>query len=350
MLAGSLGWVARATKELVVGYIYVGARHDSGYNQSHARAASGLARLAGVKVIEQENVSESEAVATAMEAMIVQEGAKLLFPTSYGYFDPYILKLARRYPEVYFQHCGALWQASDNHPLNVGSYVGHMHEGQHLAGVIAGGMTRTGKIGFIASKRYPGVMRNTNAFTLGVRSIQPEATVQAVFTGSWSDPVREAESVNALADRGADVFGCSVDSASTVMTTVNRRGLHACGYNASLAESSGDAYLTAAISNWLPVNEDAVKRVLANKRPANFFSGGLAEGTVDIDEPGPAVPPQLRQRVAAIRQDLISARKAIWVGPLKNNKGELVIEAGRRLERTDPLLKKMNWFVQGVIA
>ena len=331
---------------LVVGFIYVGQRNDFGYNQSHARSAAQIKNLPNVRVIEQERVAESDEVESVMEAMIVQDGAKVIYPTSYGYYDPHVLRMARKYPDVIFRHCGGRWRDGD--PANIGSYFGHMHEGQFLAGFVAGSMAKVGKVGFVASNRFPPVMRNLNAFALGVQQANKDATVQVLFTGSWSDPVREAESVNILADRGATVFGCSVDSARSVIETAKRRKLLACGYNASMARLGGDSYLTASISKWSAINLRTIKTVLDGGQPPNYFSGGLAEGLVDCDSPGPTVPGDVSSRLYEIRQSIITGGKWIWQGPLHAADGSLIVQKGERIGRDDPLLQKMDWFVRGV--
>ena len=344
---GLLPHLARAA-ELVVGYLYVGARNDFGYNQSHALAARKVATLPGVRVVEQEKVPESTAVAAAMEAMIVQDGAKVLFPTSYGYYDPHVLDLARKYPDVYFRHCGGRWRPND--PPNIGSYFGHMHEGQFLAGFIAGHHVGDNELGFVASNRYPPIMRNLNAFFLGARQAAPDIRMRVVFTGSWSDPVREAEAVNVLADQGATVFGCSVDSARNVITTARRRGLLACGYNASMAEFGQESYLTAAVSRWENINVHTIRQVQNGEDPPNYFSGGLKEGIVNYDTPGPAVTPAVIQATAQLRERLIAHQQWIWSGPLTDNTDRLIVPAGERINRDNPALQQMDWFVQGVRA
>ena len=141
--------------------IYVGPRDDFGYNQAHAQAAAELKKIAGVKVVEEENVPETAAVQKTMAGMIAQDGAKLLFPTSFGYFDPHILALAPKNSAVRFSHCGGLW-TEGKHPRNVGSFFGYIDECQYLNGVVAGHMTQSNKIGFVAAKPIP----PTGAFTL----------------------------------------------------------------------------------------------------------------------------------------------------------------------------------------
>src|SRR5258707_52316 len=133
-------------KELVVGFIYVGAKDDYGYNQAHAEAAAMLKKTPGVKIVEEEKVPETDDVSKTMESMIELDGATLLFPTSFGYLDPYMLKMAAKYPKIQFRHCGGLW-TKDKHPLNTGSYFGYIGMGQYLNGIVAGFTSKTKKIG-----------------------------------------------------------------------------------------------------------------------------------------------------------------------------------------------------------
>ena len=124
-----LGGTARAQKPLVLGFIYVGPRDDYGYNQAHAEAAAVVKKMPGVKVVEEEKVPETVAVEKSMESMINMDGATLVFPTSFGYFDPHMLKMAAKYPNIQFRHCGGLW-TDGKHPKNTGSYFGYIDEAQ----------------------------------------------------------------------------------------------------------------------------------------------------------------------------------------------------------------------------
>ncbi len=251
--AGSLGaWssLVSAQKALTVGVIYVGAKDDFGYNQAQAEAAAELKKMPGIKVVEEENVAETVAVQKTMTGMIVQDGATLLFPSSFGYFDPHVLAVAAKYPNIRFAHCGGLW-TEGKHPKNVGSYFGYIDECQYLNGIIAGHMTKSNKIAFIAAKPIPQVLRNINAFTLGARSVKPNITCSVIFTGDWSMPVKEAEATNSLADQGCDVFTMHVDGPKVVVETAAKRGKMVCGYHASQARLAPNAYLTGAEWNWL---------------------------------------------------------------------------------------------------
>ena len=158
----------RAAKPTVVGFIYVGPRDDFGYNQAHAQGAAAVTKMPEVKVVEEEKVPETADVQKTMGSMITLDSATLLFPTSFGYFEPHVLKVATQYPKVTFLHAGGLYQEG-KHPKNVSSYFGYIDEAQYIAGVVAGHTSRSGKLGFIAAKPIPQVLRNINAFTLGAR-------------------------------------------------------------------------------------------------------------------------------------------------------------------------------------
>ena len=230
---------ANAQKPLVVGFIYVGPRDDYGYNQAHAEAAALLKKMPGVKVVEEEKVPETVAVEKTMESMINLDGATLVFPTSFGYFDPHMLKMAAKFPKIQFRHCGGLW-TQGKHPMNTGSYFGYIDEAQYLSGIVAGYTSKSGKIGFVAAKPIPQVLRNINAFTMGAQSVNPKITCQAIFTGDWSLPVKEAEATNSMIAQGVDVVTCHVDSPKVVIETAERAGIYTCGYHTNQPPSSPD--------------------------------------------------------------------------------------------------------------
>jgi len=243
-VAGLAPWAlgnAQAQTKLTVGVIYVGPRDDFGYNQAQAAAAAEMKKLPGIKVVEEENVPETQAVQKSMTGMIAQDGAKLLFPTSYGYFEPHMLAIAAKYPDVRFLHCGGLW-TEGKHPKNTGSYFGYIDECQYLNGVVAGHMSKSKKIGFVAAKPIPQVLRNINAFTMGARSVDPKITCTVIFTGEWSMPVKEAEATNSLADQGVDVFTMHVDGPKVVVETAAKRGKMVCGSHASQSRLPPQAY------------------------------------------------------------------------------------------------------------
>src|ERR1700735_215985 len=183
-LGPALGARTAAAADTTIGFIYVGSRDDYGYNQAHAQAAAALKKMPGIKIVEEEKVPETDAVEKTMESMINLDGASLVFPTSFGYFSPHMVKMANKYPKIHFEHCGGLW--TDKDPKNAGSYFGYIDEAQYVAGIVAGYTSKTGKPGFVAAKPIPQVLRNINAFTLGARLANPKATKQVFFTVDWS--------------------------------------------------------------------------------------------------------------------------------------------------------------------
>ena len=232
---------ARAAGALTVGFIYVGPKDDYGYNQAHAQGAPALKAISGVQVVEEENVRETTDVQKTMESMINLDGASLIFPTSFGYFDPHMLIEAKKNPKVQFRHCGGLW--TEANPKNAGSYFGYIAQGQYLNGIVAAHASKSKKLGFVAAKPIPQVLNNVNGFLLGARSVDPSITVQVIFTGEWSLAVKEAEATNALIDAGADVITCHVDSPKVVVETAARRGAFVCGYHADQSALAPKGYL-----------------------------------------------------------------------------------------------------------
>ncbi len=344
---GGWGIAAHAQAPLTVGVIYVGPRDDYGYNQAHAQAAAELKKRPGLKVVEEENVPETTAVQKTMTGMIVQDGAKLLFPTSFGYFDPHLLALAAKYPDVRFSHCGGMW-TEGKHPKNAGSFFGYIDEAQYLNGVVAGHMTKSNKIGFVAAKPIPQVLRNINAYLLGARSVKPGITCSVIFTGDWSMAVKEAEATNSLADQGCDVFTMHVDGPKVVVETAAKRGKMVCGYHASQAKLAPQAYLTGAEWNWITAYTTIIDAARSGKPHPNFLRGGLKEGFVKMSPYGPAVTDAAKKQADETKAKMLAGSFDIFKGPLKDNTGKEVIAAGKVLKQTDIVLEQMNYLVEGV--
>ncbi len=340
---------ASAEKPFTVGFIYVGPKDDYGYNQAHAEGAAALAKVPGVKVREEENVPETVAVQKTMESMLALDEASVVFPTSFGYFDPHILKIAEKYPKTPFLHCGGLY-VDGKHPQNVGSYFGYIDEAQYVAGVVAGLTTKKNKLGFVAAKPIPQVLRNINAFTLGARSVNPKATTAVVFTGDWSMPVKEAEAANSLVDQGVDVLTMHVDSPKVIVETAERRGVFVSGYHANQSTLAPKGYLTGAEWNWGKIYTDYVAWVRAGKTYPHLLRGGLKEGFVKLSPYGPAVSDAAKSKAEEARQKLVEGSLVIYRGPLKDNQGKIIIPAGATQTQTDVALEKMDYLVEGVVG
>jgi basic membrane protein A len=347
--APSASAAAPADKPFTVGFIYVGPKGDYGYNQAHSQGAAIVSAMPGIKIREEENVPETEDVQKTMESMIELDGASVLFPTSFGYFDPHILKVAVKYPNVTFLHCGGLYQEG-KHPKNVGSYFGYIDEAQYVSGIVAGMTTKTNKLGFIAAKPIPQVLRNINSFTLGARSVNPKATTSVVFTGDWSMPVKEAEAANSLVDQGVDVLTMHVDSPKVIVETAEKRGIFVTGYHADQSSLAPKGYLTGAEWNWGKIYTDYVTWIKAGTSYPHLLRGGFKEGFIKMSPYGAAVSDATKAKADDAKAKLTDGTLIIYTGPIKDNIGKIVIPAGTVETQTDIQLEKMNYLVEGVIG
>src|SRR3954469_4106427 len=336
--------VAGAADPYTVGFIYVGPKTDYGYNQAHAQGAAAVSKLPGIKVKEEEMVPETVAVQKTMESMINLDGAKLIFPTSFGYFDPHILKMAAKYPNVTFLHCGGLY-TEGKHPKNVGSYFGYIDEAQYVAGVVAGMTTKTNKLGFVAAKPIPQVLRNINSYTLGAKSVNPKVTLSVIFTGDWSMPVKEAEAANSLINQGADVLSSHVDSPKVVIETAERRGAFSTGYHASQAALAPKGYLTGAEWNWETVYKYYVDKIQKGEPFEHLLRGGFKEGFIKMSAYGPAVSEAAKAKAEEAKKKFMDGTLLIYSGPLKDNAGKEVIPAGTTMAQRDIKLEAMGYLV-----
>ncbi|MBN9025046.1 MULTISPECIES: BMP family ABC transporter substrate-binding protein [Kaistia] len=335
--------VARAANPIVIGAVYVGPRDDFGWNQAHAVAMDVLKQVPGVTVIEEEKVPETDAVTQSMESMINLDQANLILATSFGYYTPFMVEAAKKYPNVQFRHAAPLWKEGD--PKNAGSYFCYLNQAHFVNGVAAGLSSKSGKIGFVAAKPIPSVLSNINSVLLGARSVNPNATVQVIFTGEWSLPVREAEASNALIDAGCDVITCHVDGPKVVVETAESRGVKSCGHNASQAPLAPKGFITGAEYKWETIYKIYADALAAGTELPNFIAGGYHNDMLRNTAYGAGATPEAIKAADAAIEGL-KAKKPIYVGPLKDNTGKLVIEGTK--DNYDPVLDGMNFLLEGV--
>jgi basic membrane protein A len=339
---GSAARIARAAG-VTIGIVYVGPRDDFGWNQAHAVAATALKAIPGVTVVEEENVPETDACSKAMESMVNLDGANIILGTSFGYFDPFMIDLSKKYAKVEFRHAAPLW--TPKLPTNLGSYFGYLNQAHYVDGVAAGLSTKSNKLGFVAAKPIASVLSNINSFMLGAKSTNPNSTVQVIFTGDWSLPVREAEATNALVDAGNDVITCHVDSPKVVIETAEKRGVKTCGHNASQAPLAPKGFITGAEYKWITIYKSYADLLKAGKPLPNMMSGGYEADMVQNTPFGAGADDAARKAASKAIADL-KQRMPIYVGPLKDNKGNLVIS--KTYDNLDPYLDQMNYLLQGV--
>ena len=344
--------LSAAAQPLTIGFLYGGPKNDLGYNQAHFEGRQSLRALPFVRAIDEANVTETIDAEEAMRDMIHEDGARVIFATSYGYLDPYVYRIARENPDVQFFHCGGFFRDGID-PLNIGVYFGYIDEVEYLAGMAAGLMTRTGRLGFVAAKPIPQVLRNINSYMLGARSVNPSVTMQVILTGDWVLPVREAEAASSLADQGADVLTGHTGSPRVIVQVAERRGIWATGYQFDQSAVAPHAFLTGAEWSWgvvyrqyaemLNEGRSVVKRTIPRR-----MSGTLKDHFCKLSPFGPAVTPSMRFRILQAQKELLDGSRTIYRGPLGDNKGNIVIPAGKTISIQDSALDGMNWLSEGI--
>jgi basic membrane protein A and related proteins len=327
--------------QLIVGALHVGSIHDLGYNQAmHDGLVQMQKNIPGLKVIEAENVSESADAQRVMENMI-QQGAKLIFPQSFGYLEP-ALNVAKRHPDVTFEH-----PAGNKLAPNLGTFWSDTTSFEYLMGVIAGKSTKTNKLGWVIGYPIPNILTSINAFQLGARSVNPKATTQVIVINSWVDPAKEAEAVNAFADNGVDVVTMIVDSPASIVQTAGKRNIMSIGFHCLCVESvAGNGWLTGIGFTWGPLFTKFAKEVMAGTWKSRNIVGSMQEGYTAIAPYGPRVNDATKQLVEQTKAGLISGKLQIFRGPIVDNQGKVRIKAGE-VGNVDQLLSTTDWLVEG---
>ncbi|MDY0059668.1 MAG: BMP family ABC transporter substrate-binding protein [Myxococcota bacterium] len=328
-------------EKLKVAFLYVGPVGDGGWSWAHDQARQQLEQtFPWVETAYLESVPEGAGAVRALSGF-AEKGYKLILATSFGYMDP-VLEVAARYPDTIFMHCSGYKRAK-----NVGTYFGRMEEAKYLAGIIAGKMSKSGKIGFVAPHPIPEVVRHINAFTLGVRAVAPTMTVHVVWTNSWFDPGKEKQAALSLLDAGCDVIATGADSVAPLQAA-QERGALAIGYDSDGRAFAPRAFLTAPVWDWSVVYQPLVQQVRDGTWQSSDFFGGLASGVVKLAPLADQVPPAVRTLVAEAEQKLRTGELVLFIGPLVKQDGTLALQPG--VKATDPEILKMDYFVQGVVG
>jgi basic membrane protein A and related proteins len=327
---------------LTVGAIYVGSVNDYGYNRAMKDGLEEMKRnVPGLKLIEAENVPETAESERIMEGMI-QQGAKLIFATSFGH-QQFAFNLAKTHPDVVFEHAGGFMQSP-----NFGNFFGATQAAWFAMGVAAGKMTKSNTLGFVVGVPIGYAIGNVNAFEIGARSVNPRAETRVVVTGGWADKAKEAAAANALIDQGADVVTMHVDSPATVIQIAESRGVYSIGFQsieARLLVPKG--WLTGLGFTWGPFMTATAKDVMAGTFKPAMVRQGLGEGMMAVAPFGNAVPADVRGLVNAAA-DRIGKGYNPFTGPVTDNAGVIRIKAGESWGGEK--MGDFDWYVQGVIG
>ena len=339
LLSVGLCFSQASAKEMNVGFVYVSPIGDAGWSYAHDQGRLVLDKMDGVKTSYVEAVAEgpdSERVILNM----ARKGYDVIFATSFGYMDP-MLKVAKQFPDAVFMHCSGFKMAD-----NMGNYFGRMYQARYLSGMVAGAMTKSNTLGYVAAFPIPEVIRGINAFTLGAQAVNPDVSVRVVWTKTWYDPATEKEAAKSLLDVGADVIAQHQDSPGP-QEAAQEKGVYSIGYNSDMSSFAPKSHLTAPIWNWGPFYVDTIKKVQAGTWKAESVWPGIADGIVDLAPMSDMVPKNVQDNVMA-KKEAIKGGEKIFVGPIKDQKGGIKIAAGVAAE--DKELLGMTWFVQGVVG
>ncbi len=325
---------------LKVAFVYIGIPGDLGWTYEHDRGRKYMEDQLGDKVETTyiENVPEGPDAARIIR-QYAQQGYNMIFATSFGYMDP-MFEVAQEFPDVYFEHCSG-YKTADN----MSTYFGRMYQARYLSGLVAGEFTEVDKIGYVAAFPIPEVIRGINAFTRGVREVNPDAVVKVVWTNTWYDPVKEREAAVALLDEGVDIVTQHQDTTEP-QKAAQERGKLSVGYDSDMGKFVGDTVLVSPIWNWGPYYTEVAEDAIEGTWESSSYWGGLKEGVVMLSDFSDKVPQDLRDMVADEREKIISGEWDVFWGPLKNQKGEMILEAGEKMSDGDML--NMGFFIEGV--
>ena len=328
--------------KLKVAFVYVGPVGDAGWTKKHDDGRKELEKALGSKIETTylENVPEGAKSEQTFEKL-ARDGYGLIFATSFGYGDA-IFKVAKKYPDVKFE-----WATGYKTAKNVGTYFGAAEEARYLSGIAAGAASKTGKMGYVAAFPIPEVLRGINAFTLGAQSVNPNATVQVVWTSTWFGPDKEKQAAESLRDAGVDVLSQHQDSPATG-EVAEAAGLKWVGYNDDLERFAPTAWLTGAVWDWGPFYIATTKSVLAKSWKADQYYGTIADGLVGLAPYGPSVTQATKDQIAAKEAAIKDGSFQPFTGPIEDQSGKVIVPAGKTASLGD--LLGTDYFVKGVIG
>ena len=328
-----------------VGFVYVTPVLSAGWTRQHEEGRLALERALPGQVTTKavENVPEGADAERVIRDLVAQ-GNQLIFTTSFGYMEP-TLRVAQDYPHVKFEHITGYKQSS-----NVATANARHYEGRYLSGIAAGRMSQTGVAGFVAGFPIPEVIQGINAFTLGMRSVNPHAQVKVVWLNTWFDPPRERDAAMTLMDQGVDVLSFQVAS-TAVMAAVQERGKMAIAFHSDMRKDGPDAQLMAVTHHWGRYYAERAKAVQNRTWKSGDFWGGVKDGMVKVEHFGPKLPKAVREEVLARQHAMAQGKLQPFKAaqqPVRDNQGRIRIPAGAVLSDADK--SQMNWLVEGVLG
>ncbi len=364
LLVAGLAFTAgtASADDFKVGFVYVGPTGDHGWTYRHDEGRKVLEAMEGVTTTFVESVAEG-ADAERVIRQLASKGNDMVFTTSFGYMNP-TLKVAKKFPKVKFEHATGYKRGK-----NISTYSGRFYEGRAILGTIAGHMTKSNTVGYIASMPIPEVIRGINSFTIAMRKVNPKAEVKVIWVNSWYDPGKEGDAAKALIDQGADIITQHTDSPAPLQVA-EKRGVFGFGQASDMSAFAPKSQLTAIVDDWGPyykarveaaiaaqwesANKDGMaenlKALIDSSLPAKWESmdtwAGIKDGMVHMAPYSDLVPADVQKAADAVKAGIVDGTMHPFAGPIKNQKGEVVVKEGETVSDGD--LLGMNWYVEGV--
>ena len=336
----TLPQAARAADPLEVAFIYPSPVGEAGWSYQHDLGRKAMQAALGSQVVTKyiDNVPEGPDSERVIRDLATK-GYKVIFTPSFGYMN-FTVKVAKDFPGTIFEQATGYKLAP-----NVAEYNARFYEGRYLCGVIAGKMTKSHTVGYVAAFPIPEVLQGINAFTIGLRSVDPKATVKVIWVNSWYDPGREREAAETLISEGADILLNHTDS-TAVVQTAEEKGVWVLAYNSDMHKWGPKSQLTAVMLEWGDYYTKVVKDVLAGTWKSTSIWGGIGQGFIKLAPLSPAIPAPVKALVAERQAAIASGKLSPFTGPLSDNTGKQLAPAGTTISDAD--LQMMNYYVQGV--
>jgi simple sugar transport system substrate-binding protein len=330
--------VAGASAKTKACWIYVGPIGDHGWSYQHHQGVLQVQKELGdeVETVYVENVSEADSERSIER--LAREGCHIIFTTSFGFMEP-MLKVAKKFPDVKFEHATG-YKTADN----VTTYNAKFHEGRYVIGQIAAKVSKAGLAGYIVSFPIPEVVSGINSFMLGAQSVNPDFKLKIVWVNTWYDPGKEADAAKVLFGQGADIITQHTDSTAPLLVA-EEQGKHGFGQASDMIKFAPKAQLTAIVDNWGPYYVRRVKDVIAGTWKSQSTWDGMAEGTVQM-APYTNLPDDVVKMARETEEKIKTGALHPFTGPITRQDGTVVGEAGKPLPDADIL--GMNWYVKGI--
>lgn len=326
-----------------VAFIYASTAKDGGWNEAIDAGREALAKDLGTKIAVAENIPEDATSLRNAIDLYVKRGYNIIVGTTYGYSEA-MAEAAKAYPNVAFFNASGV-----NNSDNMESFYARTYEAWYLAGLAAGDMSKSGKVGILAGFPVGVVNWDLNGFARGAQAAKPDIQTVAVFTNSWWDPVKEGQVAEAILDQGADELATNL-SAASALNAAEKRGAGAIGYQLDMTGAAPKQIVTSVVFHWDKYLIPRIHEVIAGtwKPEAYGWFEGLSSGVVGLAPWGPNVPESTKAKVAEAEKEIISGALKVYAGPVVKQDGTVVVPAGETL--AEDKLWTMDYFVKGVVG